>query len=349
MQETLFKKSIKVKCRVTESGFDVENTEDFDIKTAILYHSPNKQTNEKIGVTKEEFEVEVKECYNADVEWLEPKIYPNEFVKGINTPTRAERFQKYEDDEAEDRAEMIKEVNEKGFNILSGKYEYWTHYGKKESNENQIEAVLKYQDKGNTPYGIIISDAGKYLNTWMITKDFGLYLIEKYKMIKQPDNAVEKWINPQFKKIERPNYKFPVIEVTKEELKNYVPETKEQMDKRIEETNKDKKGVIEIERRSNGEHGVFPKIEGEFFMGKSSKDSEGKEKQEVEETREFLIKNGIRPENISIHEHKYVYDDDKPENVEKAIKEHSEKLKIALQKKFGYPITIRILKAEEKK
>ncbi len=63
-----------VKCKIVESGFDVINGDDFDKNELLqrLVHSPNKVTNDKIGVTKEEFEAEVKAKWKADrVEWVE--------------------------------------------------------------------------------------------------------------------------------------------------------------------------------------------------------------------------------------------------------------------------------------
>lgn len=77
-----------VRCKVVESGFDVINVDDFkeDKDIQRLSHSPNKMTNDKIGVTKEQFEEEVKRCYKVDkVEWIEEKI-PQIIVKyGLDT------------------------------------------------------------------------------------------------------------------------------------------------------------------------------------------------------------------------------------------------------------------------
>ena len=84
----LLRKGI-VKCKVTESGFDVVNTDDFkELNThkGLLSHSPNRETNKDIGVTKEEFEKAVKEDYNAEsVEWIYPIIEVTpEQIKGYN-------------------------------------------------------------------------------------------------------------------------------------------------------------------------------------------------------------------------------------------------------------------------
>lgn len=73
-QNALFPEDKVLKCKVVESGFDVLNVNDFPNAKQKLGHSPNKITNEKIGVTKEEFEAEVKKLYNVDkVEWIETK------------------------------------------------------------------------------------------------------------------------------------------------------------------------------------------------------------------------------------------------------------------------------------
>jgi hypothetical protein len=54
-----------------ESGFDVLNDEDFEDIEVKLSHSPNKKTNEKIGMTKEQFETYAKKCYKVDkVKWI---------------------------------------------------------------------------------------------------------------------------------------------------------------------------------------------------------------------------------------------------------------------------------------
>ena len=77
-----------VKCQVVDSGFDVINADDFKDKKDIsrISHYPNKETNENIGVTKEEFEKGVKEGYKVDkVEWVEKSIIEcesnNELIK----------------------------------------------------------------------------------------------------------------------------------------------------------------------------------------------------------------------------------------------------------------------------
>jgi hypothetical protein len=72
-QQALFEDRV-LKLKVVDSGFDVLNTEDFkdDKDIQRILHLPNKETNEKIGVNKKEFEEKVKKCYGIDkVEWIE--------------------------------------------------------------------------------------------------------------------------------------------------------------------------------------------------------------------------------------------------------------------------------------
>jgi len=72
-QNSLFQSERAIKCKEVESGFDVVNTDDFkDLNNkGLISHIPNKKTNEKIGLTKEEFEIEVKKNYNSNkVMWI---------------------------------------------------------------------------------------------------------------------------------------------------------------------------------------------------------------------------------------------------------------------------------------
>jgi hypothetical protein len=78
-QNLLFDERV-LKLQEVESGFNVINIDDFKDNVQRLGHSPNKITNETIGVTKEEFEAEVKKCYNVNkVEWVNLKNEQGEF------------------------------------------------------------------------------------------------------------------------------------------------------------------------------------------------------------------------------------------------------------------------------
>jgi len=105
-----------------------------------------------------------------------------------------------------------------------------------------------------------------------------------------------------------------------------------------------KKAVIEIERRSNGEHLVYCSELG--FGGECSKDIDGKEQEEIKGFRNALLVRGVKEEDISIHEHTYIYTDDKPELVEKKIKELSAELKKYLNKKYGFEVAIKVEKKQ---
>lgn len=108
-----------------------------------------------------------------------------------------------------------------------------------------------------------------------------------------------------------------------------------------------KKGKIKVERKSNGETAVFPEIEGVFITGNCFPNDVMKEKEAIYSARKYLIEQGIKEEDILIYETKYVYEEDKPERIEKDIKEYSEKLKKSLAKKFGCPVQIKIFKEEK--
>lgn len=103
------------------------------------------------------------------------------------------------ENEKEDRAEMLLEVNEKGFKQDGDNFIYWTHYGKKENNLKQFEALLN-----DSFYGLIVKNEDKKVvcgenqnsitNTWIITKDFFEYL--KPSFVKVEGKA--KWTNPKY-------------------------------------------------------------------------------------------------------------------------------------------------------
>jgi hypothetical protein len=99
---------------------------------------------------------------------------------------------------------------------------------------------------------------------------------------------------------------------------------------------------IDIERRSNGEYAIFPKIEGQMnFAFHTGKTGEAIEKQKIEELTEILKKDYVFQ---GVKEHTYTYHDDEPKYIEKKIEDLSSELKKYLTKKFGYEVTIRVLK-----
>lgn len=83
--------------------------------------------------------------------------------------------------EKEERAEMIKEINDKGFIQDGENYTYWTHYGKKQNNIKDFKNLLN-----DSFYGLIVENKTQEVvfgenqntqtNTWIITKDFFEYL-----------------------------------------------------------------------------------------------------------------------------------------------------------------------------
>jgi hypothetical protein len=105
-QELLFEKEGTLVLNEVESGFDVVNYNDFkgkDIQR--LAHMPNKKTNEKIGVTKEEFEAQVKKCYGIkNIEWVK-KL---EDVEEENYDGDIEKFDEEEEEIAEKNEERDK-------------------------------------------------------------------------------------------------------------------------------------------------------------------------------------------------------------------------------------------------
>jgi hypothetical protein len=144
--------------------------------------------------------------------------------------------ERYEsDNDKEDRAERIKEVNLQGYIQNGDNYIYWTHYGKKENNISQIESVLEY-DK-NRSYGVIVYDIEKneYSNTWIITNDFAKHLLKTYLMEKVPEKtSIPSWANPKFAGTRK---EFETIEVTE---KCFNDELREEWNKKALEERKGK-------------------------------------------------------------------------------------------------------------
>jgi len=130
-QQALFEDERILKLKVVESGFDVLNNEDFDDKKDIqgLAHSPNKETNSKIGVTKEEFEEQAKKCYGvSQVEWYEEKklrteVMDKEFI--LRDDLRKWVFE--EDKEGRYRERIMKLIKEMGIENWFKKMGYPTN------------------------------------------------------------------------------------------------------------------------------------------------------------------------------------------------------------------------------
>jgi len=86
--------------------------------------------------------------------------------------------------EKEDRADMIAEVNAKGFIQDGDKYIYWTHYGKKENDIQNFKQLLNKNFFGivvdNTNQKVIYGEnQNPQTNTWIVTKDFFEHLKER--------------------------------------------------------------------------------------------------------------------------------------------------------------------------
>jgi len=110
------------------------------------------------------------------------------------------------------------------------------------------------------------------------------------------------------------------LETPKEKYKQYCEEKGQKQEIKQEvifEGEKIKEPIINIERRSDKSHLVY--VEG--HLGLYSKDEEGKEKEEIEKTKKYLIEKGFKESEIKIKDYSYQYQNDKPEYIEKKIKE----------------------------
>jgi len=108
---------------------------------------------------------------------------------------------KTEEDLKKEWEEEIKKMRKAGFTSLgfylkNNKLYFWTHCEKQECFFKEIEGIVQYSDKPyGLVYGLVLYDEyGQHTHTWMITKDFGDWLIKELNMKKEKDY----WKNPNF-------------------------------------------------------------------------------------------------------------------------------------------------------
>lgn len=230
---------------------------------------------------------------------------------------------------------------------------YKNKYVGEESTLKEQVYHMCMQSQLTQSFEIIFEDRGFYIwESWLPLEKWNdkelheeyrvgspAYLKKKAEQEKDRKKQ-EKKIDKDLKKInEKKNEMLGVNLTPKEKYLEVVKEvlTKEEY---AEEKEKLISPIINIERRSDKSHLVY--LEG--HLGLYSRNEENKEADEIAQCKKLLIENGVNEKDIVIKEHFYEYYDDNPKHIEEQIKKLSEDLKKVLQKKYGYPVKLQVMK-----
>jgi len=375
-----------VKCKVVDSGFDVDDDSAFDDDMVIqrIAHYPNKKTNPKIGVSKEEFEKEIERAYRgAEVEWVKSITGKRHecFVDVLNHKDKVERttLEEIKDNSYKVKGKPLKDIKE----LKTLEYDEMNTLEKAKLHNYRLnKKKSKRKGKIEVEYSYYSTDIYKdYKNGKGIGKPLHLKG-DRFTSVgfeghnegsSSPidDDKADVEIQQLYLK-HSDNYKIEIIDKRKEQRKEF----NKLKDKKIvivlkhdlsyNNLEKDKKGNTCSKKFQN--YSPIPHIsayyEGDYegiLGGAGSESFEGNKQKMIDWMMKLLIEDGYSKENITIKEiplndeTKKKFEKDTKEYrkrdleyVEKDIERLSARLKDALYSKYGYPVKIIVEKNEKK-